>query len=160
MVGVRKQPLHPPSLPRRSPSSPSIRLARPQPHVPEKSHVCPGAAKGGGVGVAAPGVCRSFGWISSSPVPIDAPVSASVNPPHTKSRKWLQVHFLKGPVPLRRGRAAACWHRCPARTHGDLQARFLISVSTLLLLLLFRRGKSQGFYPRHWAQMPRNVPEL
>lgn len=94
-------------------------------------------SEGHGDGVAPPEVCRSFGRIASSPVPIDAPVSASVNPPHTKSRKWLQVHFLKGPVPLKRGRGAACCRPSPACTRGDIHALLLFLFFSLLLL--FRR---------------------
>lgn len=137
-MGGRKQPLHPPSLTQRSSSSPSIRLLRLHP-PPLPAHTWKitclfRRSEGHGDGEAPPEVCRSFGWISSSPVPIDAPVSASVNPPHTKSRKWLQVHFLKGPVPLKRGRGAACCHRSPAWTHGDIPALVLLVLFSLLLL--------------------------
>lgn len=108
---------HPPSLTQRSSSSTSstfcASIRRRSPHIPE-NHMSIQTHRRTGGRCRGPEVCWSFGRISSSPVPMDALVSASVNPPHTKSRKWLQVHFLKGPVPLKWWRGADCCRRSSA----------------------------------------------
>lgn len=111
--GAQKQPsLQPSSHPR---SSPALSAAASISHIPD-INACPSGGLTGGRTVSRSAttirwllsfyyyflifVC--IFWFLSSSVWTDAPVSPCTkpcaNPPHTKSRKWLQVHVLKGTV--------------------------------------------------------------